>query len=191
MQSTTTEKGQEAAEEAGKTYEEGVKKGWAAGGAQSAGCGGGWMPRKGRFRVGRGDGSERGWGDQSLRRQNTGERTRKEQNVRGLRRQERSGVRARPEAKGATPGTPERPMWAGVWRRPARPPSAGQHLSFPTLSTSFSEAGEARGVITQAVAQPPPPPRPPLPPAEATHAIPLPQPEPPESASTSGGPARQ
>lgn len=51
--------------------------------------------------------------------------------------------------------------------------------------------GEARGGITQAVAQPPPPPLPPLPPAEATHAIPLPQPEQPESASTSGGPARQ
>ena len=43
---------------------------------------------------------------------------------------------------------------------------------------------------TQAVAQPPPPPLPPLPPAEATHAIPLLQPEPPENASTSGGPAR-
>ena len=81
-----TEKGQEAA---GKTYEQRVKKEWVAGGAQSAGCGGGWMPRKGRFRVGRGDGSGRRRRHQRLRRQNTGKSTRKEQNIRGLRRQER------------------------------------------------------------------------------------------------------
>ena len=142
-----TEKGQEAAEEAGKTYEQRVKKEWVAGGAQSAGCGGGWMPRKGRFRVGRGDGSGRRRRHQRLRRQNTGKSTRKEQNIRGLRRQERSGVRARPEAKGATPGTPEWPMWAGVWRRPARPPSAGQHLSFHKLSTSFSETERHEGLL--------------------------------------------
>lgn len=54
----------------------------------------------------------------------------------------------------------------------------GSAAAAPTRSTGSSEAAEARALVTQPVAQPPPPP---LPPAEATHASPLARPQQPQS----------
>ena len=154
----------------------------------------GWARGQGRdaLRVTEGKGSGRGRGGQSLRIENAGKRTKKGQNVRALRRRQgRPGVRARPEAKGQPRGHQNGPCGRGCGDARPGPLPPGSTSASPTLSTSFLEAGEARGVVTQAVAQPPPPPRPPLPPAETTHATPLPRPEPPESPSASRGPARQ
>lgn len=137
-----------------------------------------------------GDGSGRGRGDQNLKRENGG-RISKGQNIRALGRQGRPGVRGTSEAKGPSRGHQKGPCGRRCGDARPGPLPPGRTSASPTLSTSFSEEGETRGVVTRAVAQPPPPPLPPLPPAEATHATPLPRPGPPESPSASRGPARQ
>lgn len=138
-----------------------------------------------------GDGSGRGRGDQNLKRENGGRRISKGQNVRALGRQGRPGLGGGSEAKGQSRGQQRGPCGRGCGDARPGPLPPGSTSASPTLSTSFSEERKAQGVVTRAVAQPPPPPLPPLPPAEATHATPLPRPGPPESPSASRGPARQ
>lgn len=80
------------------------------------------------------EGEERKWG----------RRTGKQQNRRALEQPGRLGGRGETCGEGAIPGTPEGPMWAGMWRRPARPPSAGQHLSFPHALYELLGSGRSK-----------------------------------------------
>lgn len=92
------------------------------------------------------------------------------QNVRALRGQGRPGLRRR-----SNPGDARRgPCGRGCGDARPGPLPPGSISASPTLSTSFWGAGEALGVVTQAVAQAPPAPLPPLSPAEPTHATRLP-----------------
>lgn len=130
-------------------------------GDQNARCGDSKIPKK-RDRARDEDGSATAWGAKT-----GAERPGKGQ-----------AALRRADAKGTPGDATGGPHVGGRGDARPGPLPPGSAAAAPTRSTGSSEAAEARALVTQPVAQPPPPP---LPPAEATHASPLARPQQPQS----------